>query len=398
MAMLRLPTGVCPADRTRPLIRMAVRITLFLLLAGWSGAAHLASATPTLWLPTPPGETWKILQGYQCGTHTHEDQYALDLANSKGRTYGAPVRAATSGTVWYWGGGSGTLILSHGGGFYTQYTHMQKAYVSAKGTEVKRGQVIGEVGDRGSPGVPHLHFMAFTGKGVSASGRRSMPLSFAEGYSFPVVGGCNQHGGKTVVADGDAVPVAVDTGMQVATSMEANHWYSADQAIAISGGGVAGGYSIAWDGEPAADKPQIAAATGTVQLAAGSEGLHTLSVRGWAADGTQTVVKIGPFGYDVTPPSMPGLVSASDSSAAYSLAADAPGVLEWQSARDEASGVAGYRVYLGPDEQGTSDWFTEQPTVSTPKLAAGSYLLRVQPIDYAGNVGAWTTLGAVESK
>ena len=67
-------------------------------------------------------------------------------------------------------------------------------------------------------------------------------------------------------------------------------------------------------------------------------------------------------------------------------------------AHDAASGVAGYRVYLGPAEDGTSDWYVQVPQIDTPELAAGTYYLRVQPIDYAGNVGTWTTLGTVDAE
>ena len=71
--------------------------------------------------------------------------------------------------------------------------------------------------------------------------------------------------------------------------------------------------------------------------------------------------------------------------------------LQWPAAGDDGSGVAGYRVYIGLAADGTSDWFTAAPQVEAPPLAPGSYLLRVQPIDYAGNAGAWTTIGRIAS-
>ena len=55
-------------------------------------------------------------------------------------------------------------------------------------------------------------------------------------------------------------------------------------------------------------------------------------------------------------------------------------------------------MYVGQDANGTSEWFTPAPRVETPALAAGRYLLRVQPLDYAGNAGAWTTIGEVVSR
>ena len=35
------------------------------------------------------------------------------------------------------------------------------------------------------------------------------------------------------------------------------------------------------------------------------------------------------------------------------------------------------------------------PQVEAPALAVGQYLLRIQPLDYAGNAGAWATVGGI---
>src|SRR5919206_2028647 len=162
-------------------------------------ALHLstarAHAAPQLWLPTPPGEIWKVLQGYGCGSHNGWDRYSLDIVNANGRTRGAPVRAAADGRIWSWTSKSGTLILEHGGGFYTMYSHMASVVTTERDLFVARGTVIGTVGDRAAHGTPHLHFTAFTGDGPAASHRRAVPLAFGEGYDLPEIGGCSQHGG-----------------------------------------------------------------------------------------------------------------------------------------------------------------------------------------------------------
>src|SRR6185503_6654480 len=108
--------------------------------------------------------------------HNSWDRYSLDLVHADGRTHGAPVRAAADGTIWSWTAKSGTLILAHGDGFYTMYTHMASAATTVRNRFVARGTVIGTVGDRGAPGTPHLHFTAFTGVGVAAQSRHSVPL------------------------------------------------------------------------------------------------------------------------------------------------------------------------------------------------------------------------------
>jgi len=159
------------------------------------------AAPPVLWLPTPPGQTWRVIQGYGCGTHDDWDYYSLDLAAAEGPSAGAPVYAAAAGTVVAWVPSSGTLILDHGGDFYTMYTHMASAPSTQTGLALPRGAQIGNVGDRGAPGNPHLHFTAFTGSGPGGRGeRRSVPLRFAEGYDLPDIGGCDQHNGAELVS------------------------------------------------------------------------------------------------------------------------------------------------------------------------------------------------------
>jgi hypothetical protein len=366
-------------------------ITLFRLLAiplllTLALPAMPALAAPQLWLPTPPGETWKVIQGYGCGSHGGWDRYSLDMVNTEGRTFGAPVRAAADGTIWNWTAKSGTLILDHGGGFYTMYTHMSSVVTTAKDKFVARGTVIGAVGDRAAHGLAHLHFTAFTGHGIAASGRKSVPLRFAEGNDLPDVGGCNQHGGTKLNASGErATPgISFSGGQQ-------GHWYSGELRIDFNGAGR--GFSQAWDRDPGGNAPQFSNAdSGFVELEWAGEGLHTLYVRAWDDKGNQTLATYGPIGRDITPPSAVAKIAPVE------VGADAPAKLGWAAPNDAGAGVAGYHVYLGADANGTSQWFTDKPQVDAPALAAGRYLLRVQPIDFAGNAGEWATIGEVTSK
>lgn len=353
--------------------------------------ATTAQAATSLWLPTPPGERWRIIQGYGCGSHTGSvDRLAIDLVSLDGPTRSAPVRAAADGTIFVWVARSGTLILDHGGGFYTQYTHLEKAISTELGKHVTRGDVIGLAGSRGaSPSLPHLHFNAFLADGPSAVHRRAVPLSFAEGFDLPDVGGCNQHAGQVLIASGQ--PGSAAAGIGFRTGAEPGHWYGDDMAVAFGGQAMARGFSIAWDQEPAGDAPAADTSDGSANLSTAGEGLHTLYVRGWDSDGKQTVASFGPIGYDRTAPAAPAPIKDDIAVSA------GPATLGWQAVNDAASGVAGYRVYLGDDPNGTSDWFVPGPGIETT-LSPGRYLLRVQPLDYAGNVGEWATIATVVSR
>jgi hypothetical protein len=348
-----------------------------------------AHAAPQIWLPTPAGEAWTILQGYGCGSHNGWDRYSLDLVHADGRTRGAPVRAAADGRIWAWTSKSGTLILDHGAGFYTMYSHMDSVVTTARDLLVTRGTVIGTVGARAAHGTPHLHFTAFTGDGPAASHRRSVPLAFGDGYDLPDIGGCSQHGGTTLMA-GRQDASAISAGVRFNSEAELNRWYNADKQVTFSMPTGARGFSQAWDNDPAGDAPEFAHAdAGYLQIAQAGEGLHTVKVRVWDESGQPVVATYGPIGYDVTPP------QPVPTHAPITLAAGAPATIQWSAAGDNASGVAGYRVYIGSDPNGKSDWFTPAPQIEAPALAAGQYLLRIQPLDYAGNAGAWATASQI---
>ena len=107
----------------------------------------------------------QITQGY-----SEEEHPALDL----GAPYGSPVYAAQAGTVthsgWARTGYGYTVILDHGEGMQSLYSHMKGAWVTV-GQKVERGQLIGEVGSTGHSTGPHVHFETrVDGKRVDPSG------------------------------------------------------------------------------------------------------------------------------------------------------------------------------------------------------------------------------------
>jgi murein hydrolase activator len=73
---------------------------------------------------------------------------------------GTPVRAVANGTVSL-AGPLGTyltsVLLDHGGGYYSFYGYLADAVVT-KGERVLKGQVLGHVGGESSDEGPHLHF------------------------------------------------------------------------------------------------------------------------------------------------------------------------------------------------------------------------------------------------
>lgn len=85
--------------------------------------------------------------------------------NHKGLDIAAPlgtgIYAAADGKViaagWNTGGYGYFVMIDHGDGYATLYAHMSKV-IAKNGTEIKRGELIGEIGTTGDSTGPHLHF------------------------------------------------------------------------------------------------------------------------------------------------------------------------------------------------------------------------------------------------
>ena len=87
---------------------------------------------------------------------TTTDNPGIDI---KGQP-GSPIRCTMSGvvtTVTYIRGYGTTIIIDHGGGFYTVYSHVTNIQTSVD-SEVRSGDVIAYMGDSGSINGSKLHF------------------------------------------------------------------------------------------------------------------------------------------------------------------------------------------------------------------------------------------------
>ena len=81
--------------------------------------------------------------------------YGVDIAAKKGTPVLAPIKSIvrmSEKNLYYTGG---TIMLDHGHGVTSVYSHLSKINVTA-GDKVEKGQVIGEVGSTGRSTGPHL--------------------------------------------------------------------------------------------------------------------------------------------------------------------------------------------------------------------------------------------------
>jgi len=92
--------------------------------------------------------------------HTIQYHNAIDISTQKGE----PIMASADGKVvksTHQVGYGLTIVIDHGYGIITKYAHCSKSIVK-RGQKVKRGEVIGYVGQSGITTGPNLHYEVVT--------------------------------------------------------------------------------------------------------------------------------------------------------------------------------------------------------------------------------------------
>ncbi|MCK4308385.1 MAG: peptidoglycan DD-metalloendopeptidase family protein [Candidatus Atribacteria bacterium] len=102
----------------------------------------------------------KLISKYGRHKNTDFNTYTFNSGIDVSAPLGEVVRAAGSGEVIYTGSIKGygqIIIIDHGGRTTTLYAHLFKILIDI-GDKVKKGQIIGQVGDSGGVLSPRLHF------------------------------------------------------------------------------------------------------------------------------------------------------------------------------------------------------------------------------------------------
>ena len=111
--------------------------------------------TPSIW----PVQGWVTSDfGFRTNPFTGLTQMheGIDISNRSGTIVVAPGNGFVSDIGNDWAHGK-FLVISHGFGMTTRYSHLNKALVKV-GQKVKRGDKIAEVGTSGKTTGPHLHY------------------------------------------------------------------------------------------------------------------------------------------------------------------------------------------------------------------------------------------------
>ncbi len=146
------------------------------------------SSTPTIW---PVKGLVTAGYGYRLSPFTgqREMHEGLDI----GAPHGAPILATADGVVSFAGplGAFGNAVfLNHGHGFTTFYAHASSIRVK-EGQEVKRGQVVANVGSSGRSTGPHVHYE------VQVNGATVNPIKYIIDASGLKYAGEGEAGGQS---------------------------------------------------------------------------------------------------------------------------------------------------------------------------------------------------------
>ncbi len=170
-------------------------------------------AMPDLKLPYNEGVSLILTRGYYDSSNptatTHQnygtwadDRFALDFVGNGCDSWQSPILSVADGTIVsanYSSGYGNNIVIDHGDGYRTRYSHLDSMSVN-NGQSIVQGQQIGKMGNTGNvsgtacptyPGT-HLHFaMYLNGYGVKPE-PMSNYYNFTEGNSYT----SNNHIGK----------------------------------------------------------------------------------------------------------------------------------------------------------------------------------------------------------
>ena len=118
----------------------------------------ILASTPSLW----PVQGWVTSEfgarrsPFRMGIEFHQ---GIDISTRFGKAIAAPADGFVVASGYEPADGN-TVRIEHGHGFSTAFLHLSKIAVK-RGERVKKGEIIGYVGDTGRSTGPHLHYSVF---------------------------------------------------------------------------------------------------------------------------------------------------------------------------------------------------------------------------------------------
>ena len=125
--------------------------------------------------PVPNKNLKRMASGFGFRTHpiykVRKMHWGMDFSAPTGTEIFATGDGVVSQVILSRGGYGKHVVIDHGFGYETLYGHMSKVDVR-RGQKVKRGDIIGLVGNTGTSSAPHLHYE------VIKDGKKINPANF----------------------------------------------------------------------------------------------------------------------------------------------------------------------------------------------------------------------------
>lgn len=140
-----------------------------------TGKEEMLNSIPSIRPIGKPSRKIKLYSGYGMRIHPihkiKKMHYGIDFTAPRGTPIYATGNGKVSKITKSRSGYGNRVMISHGYGYKTLYAHMNTIDVS-KGQKVKKGDIIGTVGNTGSSTAPHLHYE------VIHKGKKINPIHF----------------------------------------------------------------------------------------------------------------------------------------------------------------------------------------------------------------------------
>ena len=140
---------------------------MYIQTKSYDDIIRLASDKETMWASIPAiqplsnKELNRMASGFGMRVHPIYKVRKMHTGCDFSAPRGTPIYATGDGEVSLvrseYGGYGKQIEIDHGYGYVTKYAHLDEFKVK-KGQKVKRGEVIGYVGNTGSSTAPHLHY------------------------------------------------------------------------------------------------------------------------------------------------------------------------------------------------------------------------------------------------
>ena len=181
---------------------LSVLLIVLTLLLGTLALSGTAGADGGVPIPAPAGTTWRIIAGYNTGTHSEadgQDPHAIDIVRlPQDQTAFTPVLAPVSGRVAWrdWDG----LSITDAAGLDHLLVHVAPLDHIRHGTVVEVGEqvaIVCRAHECTNYGTPHIHYAIHQSRGGGYLGR-SVPFTgdyAIEGMNLYWSDEYNLHGG-----------------------------------------------------------------------------------------------------------------------------------------------------------------------------------------------------------